>query len=116
MKNNAPPPLASSSSQPLDKPPPQTDGERRSELARLLPLWPIELADLSLEGRRRIIKTLERALRTERKRGRGGHWAYDLARHAALVRNWKCECAALRTLELQNAAAKEKRPPKSERF
>jgi hypothetical protein len=77
------------------------DLERRGELSRLLPLWPAQIDDLSLQGRRRIIATLERALRTERKRGKAGHWAYDLARHAALVKNWKNECAALRVIELQ---------------
>ena len=38
---------------------------------------------------------MERALRAERKRGRAGHWAYDLARHAALHRAWIAERAAL---------------------
>jgi hypothetical protein len=77
----------------------QTDRERRNELARLLPLWPAEIDDLSLDGRRRIIAALERALRSERRRGKAGHWAYDLARHAALVKNWKCECAAMQAAE-----------------
>ena len=90
---------------------PQSDRERRGELARLLPLWPKELADLSLSGRRHIIRTLERALRCERKRGRAGHWAYDLARHAALIRTWRSECASLRVLEISNAAFKQKSPP-----
>ncbi len=90
---------------------PQSDRERRGELARLLPLWPKELADLSLSGRRHIIRTLERALRCERKRGRAGHWAYDLARHAALIRTWRSECASLRVLEISNAALKQKSPP-----
>jgi hypothetical protein len=66
-----------------------------AELSRLLPMWPAELADTSREGRLKIIATIERAIRAERRRGRAGHWAYDLARHAALFRLLKCERAAL---------------------
>jgi hypothetical protein len=73
-------------------------GERRQELARLVPLWPAELDDLSVPGRQRIIGTLERALRAERRRGRQGHWAYDLARHDALLAAWRREAAALEHL------------------
>ena len=52
---------------------PLHDVQRREELARLLPLWPKELEDLSIAGRRHIIHTLNRALRAERRRGRAGH-------------------------------------------
>ena len=38
---------------------------------------------------------LERALLSERRRGRAGHWAYDLARHGALLATWRRERAAL---------------------
>lgn len=69
----------------------QDDQRRRSELARFLPLWPAERADLSLSGRDRIIRLLAKALRHERCRGVVGHWAYDLARHAALLRIYKAE-------------------------
>lgn len=71
------------------------DIARRNELATLLPLWPKELADLSISGRRDLIKILERALRGERKRGRAGHWTYDVARHAALIRNHRAERQSL---------------------
>ncbi len=91
----------------------QPDSERRTELARLLPLWPAEIADLSIEGRRRIIATLSKALRVERVRGKAGHWAYDLARHAALSQNWKHECAALRAIEARKNAALQNRPQQS---
>lgn len=91
------------------------DIARRNELARLLPLWPRELADLSISGRRDLIKVLERALRGERKRGRAGHWTYDVARHAALIRNHRAECrslaACLRRDAIQrHAAAKDITP------
>ncbi|HMN37983.1 MAG TPA: hypothetical protein PKD49_09805 [Hyphomicrobium sp.] len=72
---------------------------RRSELQRLLPLWPHELADLSLSGRQRILRFLARALREERRRCRAGHWTYDVARHAALARHLKWERVELERLE-----------------
>lgn len=72
---------------------------RAAELGRLLPLWPREIADRSIEGRRRIVATIERALRAERKRGRAGHWAYDLARHVALHRAWLRECEEFANLQ-----------------
>lgn len=78
-------PLAEGSRRPYD---------RRSELPRVLPLWPQELDDESPEGRRRILARLQRALRAERRRGIAGHWTYDLARHVALLRVYRLERAA----------------------
>lgn len=69
--------------------------ERREQLSRLLPLWPAEIADTSPAGRERIVRLLARALRQERCRGKRGHWAYDLARHAALARHYREEAASL---------------------
>ncbi|CAN1725104.1 protein of unknown function [Hyphomicrobium sp. 1Nfss2.1] len=34
---------------------------------------------------------MRRALRLERQRGIAGHWAYDLARHAALLNAYRAE-------------------------
>jgi hypothetical protein len=68
--------------------------DRRVELPRILPLWPHELADESLEGRRHIVRKLRRALRAERRRGVAGHWTYDLARHAELLRIYRLELAS----------------------
>ena len=48
----------------------------------------------SLEGRRNIVCKLRRALRAERRRGIAGHWTYDLARHAELVRVYRLELAS----------------------
>jgi hypothetical protein len=73
---------------------PQDPCERRTELRRLLPLWPHELADESPEGRRRILAKLRRALRAERRRGLAGHWTYDLARHVELLRVYRLELAS----------------------
>lgn len=68
--------------------------DRRIELPRILPLWPHELADESLEGRRNIVCKLRRALRAERRRGIAGHWTYDLSRHAELLRIYRLELAS----------------------
>lgn len=68
----------------------------RSEIGRLLPLWPHELADLSAAGRAHVLATIERSLRAERRRGLAGHWTYNLARHAQLLRAYKIEKAATR--------------------
>ncbi len=73
----------------------QWSGNRSGELARLLPLWPSQLEDVSIAGRQRIVALLARALRGERQRGRGGHWAYDLSRHAALNRVLQIERSEL---------------------
>ena len=61
-------------------------------------MWPAEIADLSLNGRQLIVARLARALREERRRGKAGHWAYDLARHAQLGALWRQERAALEQL------------------
>ena len=71
------------------------DYDRVRDLARLLPLWPAEIADDTPEGRQRIVQRLRRALREERRRGLAGHWTYDLARHAALLQAYKHEVARL---------------------
>lgn len=65
---------------------------------RVLPLWPRERDDRSLEGREKLIAALECALRRERRYGRAGHPAYDLERHASLSRMLKDERAALTEL------------------
>lgn len=78
---------------------PPSSPARRAALARVLPLWPHELADESLAGRRSILARLERALRAERRRGVAGHWAYDLARHIELLRVYRHEQALLAEAE-----------------
>jgi hypothetical protein len=67
--------------------------------AHLLPLWPHELTDQSLAGRRARTEALRRALRAERQRGLAGHWAYDLARHWALLRWYRVETEQLDRLK-----------------
>jgi hypothetical protein len=69
--------------------------DRRATLTRVLALWPHEVEDESRHGRLRIIAMLRRALRAERQRGLAGHWTYDLARHAELLRAYRQELDAL---------------------
>ena len=65
--------------------------DRRRDLPRLLPLWPHEIEAASLGEHARLLARMRRVLRIERQRGRGGHWAYDLARHAQLLRAYRAE-------------------------
>ena len=69
--------------------------KRASELPKLLPLWPCEIADTSQSGRLRVVAKLRGALRAERQRGLAGHWTYDLARHRQLLAAFRAETAAL---------------------
>jgi hypothetical protein len=69
--------------------------DRTRHLARVLPVGPDEIADVSANGRRAILRRLARALRAERNRGRAGHWTYDLNRHIALAQAYAAERAAL---------------------
>jgi hypothetical protein len=64
-------------------------GQQRYERARHLP-WlaratPDEIASSDPEVTRAIVARLARALRAERRRGRAGHWTYDMNRHIALT-------------------------------
>ena len=65
--------------------------DRFRHLPRVLPVDGVELADISVGGRRRIVARLARALRAERTRGRAGHWTYDLNRHIALAQAYQTE-------------------------
>jgi hypothetical protein len=64
---------------------------RARDLPKLLPLWPHEIEALSSVDHARLLARLRRALRSERQRGLSGHWAYDLARHAQLLRAYRAE-------------------------
>lgn len=65
--------------------------ERTRHLPRILPVTPDDLSDESVQGKRRILAKLARALRAERNRGRAGHWTYDLNRHIALAQAFRAE-------------------------
>jgi hypothetical protein len=64
------------------------------DLPKLVPLWPCEIAVCAPSDHERLLAKLRRALRVERQRGIAGHWAYDLARHAQLLRAYRVETAA----------------------
>jgi hypothetical protein len=64
---------------------------RERHLPRLIAITPSELADSSPAADRRIVARLARALRSERTRGRAGHWTYDLNRHIALHQAYAAE-------------------------
>lgn len=68
--------------------------DRAQDLPKLLPIWPWEVRTVNRAGHLRLLATLRIALRAERQRGLAGHWAYDLARHAQLVRAYRAETAA----------------------
>jgi hypothetical protein len=82
---------------------------RAIHLPRLLPLLPREIADESPAARRAILARLARALRQERRRGRAGHWTYDLNRHIALRQAYLAE----RALLSRRGADTTKPPPKA---
>lgn len=65
--------------------------DRERDLARLIHASPSELADHSPAAARSILARLARALRSERNRGRAGHWTYDLNRHIALRQAYEAE-------------------------
>lgn len=67
---------------------------RERDLPGLLSLWPSELKTPSGADHMRLLARLRSALRVERQRGLSGHWAYDIARHAQLLRAYRCETAA----------------------
>jgi hypothetical protein len=65
--------------------------DRTRDLPRLLAFWPNEIAILDPEAQRTLVNRLRRALRSERRRGIAGHWTYNLARHADLLRAYRAE-------------------------
>ena len=67
------------------------DYDRERHLPRLIAMMPSELADFSPAARRVLVARLARALRSERTRGRAGHWTYDLNRHIGLAQAYAAE-------------------------
>jgi hypothetical protein len=80
--------------------------DRLAELPRLIGLWPSEMQDFSAAGTSKIVALLRKALRSERARGRSGHWTYDLNKHLALAESLKAECAHLRGLQAKPIATR----------
>ncbi len=88
--------------------------DRARDLPCLIALWPHELADLSPQGALRILSKLRAALRAERRRGRAGHWSYELNRHLALLSAYKGEIALLRAVSSVSRNAPGAAEPTSE--
>jgi len=65
--------------------------DRSRMLPRVLPLGPDDICGPEPETTRRILLKLASALRTERARGRAGHWTYDLNRHMGLLQALRAE-------------------------
>jgi hypothetical protein len=84
--------------------------DRSRMLPRLVPATPAEIADRSPAGIRRMLRLLARALRGERRRGRAGHWTYDLNRHIGLRQAYKAELAALSVAARRGGVA-DRAPP-----
>ena len=78
--------------------------DRMVQLPGLIGMWPSEIQDRSAAVTVKILALLRRALRSERARGRAGHWTYDLNRHLALAESLKAERSHLRSLDSAPAA------------
>ena len=77
---------------------------RTRALSRLIPLWPGEISAADACSALKVVATLERALRAERRRGRAGHWSYDMNRHLALARALREERVRLAELRRPTTA------------
>lgn len=83
---------------------------RARDLPKLLPLWPCEIDVRTAADHARLLARLRKALRVERQRGLRGHWTYDLARHAQLLRAYRAEvCAHLRAKSQSVESSRRKR-------
>ena len=72
---------------------------RDLHLPRLIAVLPSEVADRSPAMGRALLRRIARALRSERNRGRSGHWTYDLNRHIGLCQAYAAERQSLRGQE-----------------
>lgn len=64
---------------------------QRAHLPRLLPIGPNEIEGPEPETTQALLRKLARALRTQRRLARAGHWTYDLNRHMGLAEAWRKE-------------------------
>lgn len=67
---------------------------QRAHLPRLLPIGPNEITGPEPETTQALLRKLARALRTQRRLARAGHWTYDLNRHMGLAEAWRRERGA----------------------
>ena len=71
---------------------------RERMLPRLIAVEPHEIEDGTEAAQLVILKRLGLALRSERQRGRDGHWTYSLNRHIGLRQAYVAERLRLRAL------------------
>lgn len=69
--------------------------DRARHLPWLARATPEEIASHDPEIAYAIVMRLARALRAERRRGRAGHWTYDMNRHIALMHALAAETSRL---------------------
>lgn len=81
-----------------------TEASGAGDALQLLPLWPRDLGNRTTEGRKKLVAVIECELRKERRRGIAGSTAYNVARHAKLVRMLKDERRSLAALELSQCS------------
>ena len=90
--------------------------DRARDLPKLLPLWPLEIVTSKTADHAGLLARLRKARRAERQRGASGHWTYDLARHAQLLRAYRAEATAyLRAAARSRRRAYEDKPLSKER-
>lgn len=70
-------------------------GKLCAELRRVVPMHPRQT-----RTRARTLATLRSVLRAQKRRGRDGHWSYDYARHAGLIRLFDKMHAAAKRCEV----------------
>lgn len=71
---------------------------RARHLPKILSAKPDEIADLSLQGRRKLIARLLRLARNSARAGASGHWSYDPNRHVAILGALQAERSAVAAL------------------
>lgn len=86
----------------------------RARLAFLIPAGQGEIAVSNEAPGRKLLLQLARALRSERSRGRAGHWTYDLNRHIGLAQAYRAEKQRLEIYRkgAKNRAARKDDPVK----
>ena len=65
--------------------------DRQKDLPRLIPLWPDQVKDDTLGGIKKIIKKIDIALQSERRKAKTNHWSYNLTKHIGLLIAFKAE-------------------------
>ena len=72
--------------------------DRKKDLPGLLHLFPGEIDKLDHASKTAILHRLTSLLKTERARGKMGHWRYSLARHIGLMQALRAEKIRLSAL------------------